>query len=105
MPCDQVRAITVEFGVGTDLDLLTKAAEKLGYRVVRNQETNRLDLFDQYGSWQGVYEAGKLTLDEARINSMKKAYSTQVVESSARRFGWQTKKLEASKYVLQKRGL
>lgn len=90
MPCDTVQESKVEFlEKSTDVKLLAEALRKLGYRVTENEEG--LAFSKGYG-WNGTYESktGKLTLPEQQDgNEIKRAYSEEVVNHQARKFGWQ----------------
>jgi hypothetical protein len=90
MPCWTVQESKVEFlAKTTDRDLLTAALEKLGYEVTRASAA--VLIFRKDGA-SGSYDAqsGRLGLAEGwDVNEIKRAYSEQVVESQARRFGWQ----------------
>lgn len=91
MPCDTVQQSQVEFlEKSTDIDLLKKALEKMGYTVV----DRGLVLQFQKSGVSGTYEkkTGKIsstgyyeTVDTAEL---KREYSVQVVEKQAKKFGW-----------------
>ena len=94
MPCYTIQQSHVKFlAKSTDLTLLTDALRKLGFEVA--QLDGRLVLRKQDGNGVfrlGSYDrtTGRLELDGAwDVNEIKRAYSERVVESQARKFGWQ----------------
>ena len=94
MPCYTIQQSQVEFlAKSTDLTLLTEALRKLGFEVT--ELSGRLDLRkrDPNGYFRsGSYDCatGRLELDNTwDVSEIKRAYSERVVESQARKFGWQ----------------
>ena len=94
MPCYTIQQSHVEFlAKSTDLTLLTEALRKLGFEVT--EVSGRLDLRkrDPNGYFRsGSYDrtTGRLELDSTwEVNEIRRAYSERVVESQARKFGWQ----------------
>ena len=91
MPCDTVITSTCEFlSTSTDVHLLAEGLRSLGYQV---RETEQGLQFTN-GTLSGTYDkrTGRLqsagrydTLDTAEV---KRAYSEQVVNSQAKKFGW-----------------
>lgn len=90
MPCNTVQNSKVEFlAQSTDLCLLREALAHLGFQVFASSET--LLTFFKEGQ-RGFFDkqSGRLQLAESWDSSeIKRAYSEQVVESQAKRFGWQ----------------
>jgi hypothetical protein len=94
MPCNTIQQSKVEFlPKNTDTGLLTQALERLGFEVSKHDDRLVLlgrDTYGYYGS--GSYDAktGRLELSSGwDINEIKRGYSEQVIESQARKFGWQ----------------
>lgn len=94
MPCNTIQQSKVEFlPKNTDTALLTQALERLGFEV--SKQDDRLILLgqDNYGYYgSGSYDAktGQMELSSGwDINEIKRGYSEQVIESQARKFGWQ----------------
>lgn len=88
MPCDSIIQSSVEFlPTSTDVKLLADALTALGYEVSSYQTTIRFSEFGRSGSYETA--TGKLTMptdwDSAAV---KKAYSKEIVNSQAKRFGW-----------------
>ena len=90
MPCNTVQSSKVEIlAQSTDVLLLQAALEGLGFQVFASSET--LLTFYKNGQ-RGFFDkrSGRLQLAESWDSSeIKRAYSEQVVESQAKRFGWQ----------------
>ncbi len=94
MPCNTIQQSKVEFlPKNTDTSLLTQALERLGFEVATLDDRLVLRRPDTSGYYRsGSYEpkTGWLELSSGwDINEIKRAYSEHVVESQARRFGWQ----------------
>lgn len=76
MPCYTNQTATVQFGKNTDTVLLDAALTQIGIRPYSanfNRETGTLTL-------RGV---------TADVETIKRAYSEQVIEQTAKRNGWQ----------------
>jgi hypothetical protein len=77
----------------TDTALLAEGLRKLGFEVSELNGRLVLRKPDPNGYYRsGSYNraAGRLELDTAwDVNEIKRAYSERVVESQARKFGWQ----------------
>jgi hypothetical protein len=95
MPCDTVQRSKVSFKLeATDLNLLKKALEKLGYTVAMEKTSLRFSKEQTVGR----YENGTLsatttrsrysTATEFDVSEVKVAYSKEVVKYAANRFGW-----------------
>jgi hypothetical protein len=90
MPCDSVQQSKVEFlATSTDLDLLTKALEKMGWTVTRNGDVlNFSKGYYETGSFNK--KTGRMTLPEsADLDEIKRGYSEEVVTTQAKKHGWQ----------------
>ena len=108
MPCDQVRKAQVNLELRADnLEYLKAALEALGYvvSVVKGVVT-----FYGHGV-NGKFIDGKLrveaydsqAVENFDVNAVKREYSTQLVKSAAKRFGWNAQQKSATKFVVQKR--
>lgn len=95
MPCDTVRTSRVELRLdATDLGLLKKALESLGYEA---NVGNKLVTFnDKTFNVRGEYNitSGRLTAETIGntrfdLNAVKRAYSEQVVNQQAEQMGWE----------------
>ena len=94
MPCYTIQQSHVEFlSKSTDLTLLTEALRKLGFEVSELNDRLVLRKLDANGYFRsGSYDrtTGRIELDSSwDVNEIKRAYSERVVESQARKFGWQ----------------
>ncbi len=94
MPCNTIQRSEVEFfPSNTDTDLLTLALERLGFEVATLDNRLVLRRPDTFGyNRSGSYEpkTGRLELNSGwDVSEIKRAYSEQVIESQARKFGWQ----------------
>ena len=90
MPCDQIIQTKVEFlAKSTDLDLLKKALEAMGFTVTVQDNI----LYFQ----RGYRERGQFDKNTGRFecpeyldaNEVKKNYSKEVVNFTAKKNGWQ----------------
>jgi len=76
-----------------ELTLVAEELRKLGFEVSELDERLALRQQDSNGYYRaGSYDraSGQLELDSAwDVNEIKRAYSERVVESQARKFGWQ----------------
>ena len=94
MPCDTIQRSEVQFlPNSTDTALLTLALERLSFEVRALDDRLALRRPDTSGSYRSgsyVRKTGRLELDSSwNVNEIKRAYSEQVIESQARKFGWQ----------------
>jgi len=94
MPCDTIQTSKVEFlAQSSDPTLLTEALQKLLFDVVALDDRLVFRKPDQNGYYRsGSYDrrSGRLELHSAwDVNDIKRAYSERIVESQARKFGWQ----------------
>ena len=94
MPCYTIQQSHVEFlAKSTDLTLLAEALRKLGFEVSELNDRLVLSKLDANGYFRsGSYDrtTGRIELDSSwDVNEIKRAYSQRVVESQARKFGWQ----------------
>ena len=113
MPCWTIQTTTVELELKAENQAHLKAAlESMGYRVQANEQNQTLTFQNRNGTLNGSFVDGKLKLDgrdsevaNFDINAVKRAYSTQVVKSQAKKFGWEIKQKDPLKlkYVVQKK--
>ncbi len=94
MPCYTIQRSEVEFlPTNTDTGLLTLGLDRLGFEVATLDDRLVLRKPDSYGYYRsGSYEpkTGRLELYSGwDVDEIKRAYSGQVVESQARKYGWQ----------------
>jgi len=94
MPCYTIQQSHVEFlAKSTDLTLLAEALRKLGFEVSELNDRLVLRKRDPNGYFRlGSYDraTGRLEVDTTwDVNEIKRAYSERVVDSQARKFGWQ----------------
>ena len=107
-PCDTIQLSTVEFDLmHTDIWLLQMALEKLGYTVKKKKDTLTFES-DGFDFIAGKFEDGKVevTFDARKkfdVNSVKRAYSSEVVRYAARKAGWQVKHTDLRKFEVSKR--
>jgi hypothetical protein len=106
MPCNTIQTAVVELGKAQP-DLLLAALNRLGLSAVRHSDTiyfgrflNGISDFDRE-----CYDikTGQLRLETTRdVAEIKRAYSHQVVQSQAKKFGWQMKQV-GDKYQVVRR--
>jgi hypothetical protein len=108
MPCYSRVSSTVEFGAKTDATLLAKAMESLGYVITKAANGFRAR-HAQHGA-VATFAAGKLTLvtgplasGPIDVNEIKRAYSAQVVQTAAKRFGWSVKQTSDTQFQVTRR--
>ena len=93
MPCYSIQKSKVQFAQSTDTTLFRDALRSLGFEVATSADRLLFwkagpDGYRQSGSFDG--NSGQLELPSVwDVNEIKRAYSQQVVESQARKFGWQ----------------
>lgn len=103
MPCDQVRTTTVDVEK-MDGPLLIEALRLLGYQT--GKDGNAIAFMCPPGTIKHRYENGKLILSGSMsttqqgdmVNTIKQAYSGEVVKATAARFGWELKKNPLNKF-------
>jgi len=106
MPCDTIQRSKVDFKLEvTDLNLLKAGLEKLGYKV--NLGTKTLSFHDSSFNIRGEFRKGKLEVEtinrEFDVNAVKRAYSTEVVKVTARKFGWTLNETSENKFEAVRR--
>ena len=110
MPCNTVQRSTVRFSLKTDRNLLVAALEQMGERPVLQGDIIRF----RSGSYDcrmgemvieitATYGQDVEKLKGEKMNEVKRAYSAQVVQSQARRFGWTLKETGKYQYQVLKR--
>jgi len=91
MPCDSIQTSTLVWSAQTDPALLRKALEAEGFQVRDHGDRIFFDKHYVQGTFfkatGQMVHTGRYSeeMDEA---SLKRAYSKEVVESQARKFGW-----------------
>lgn len=101
MPCDTITSVTLELK-NANLDLLKKALEGLGYMV--NMTSQGLRFCTKYGPTFNYYsQSGEFNAENLEsAKAIKRAYTSQIVQNQANRFGWKVKSLSANKFQIQK---
>jgi hypothetical protein len=108
MPCNTIQTTNVVFSIqNTDFALLKLAMQAVGFS---SPEANyRGDLSFYRGVERAVFVDGKISLTleaskskDSEVCAIKRAYSTQVVYSQAKKYGWKLRETEPGKYVVQK---
>ena len=102
MPCDTIQKTSVSFNMRTDRNLLHAALEQMGERP------NLLGDTLTFRSGRYNCATGQMTVtgygeESEKLNEIKRAYSAQVVQSQARRFGWTLKQTSKYEYQVLKR--
>lgn len=108
MPCDSRITSSVEWTDNTDPKLLAAALKSLGFIVgvvgtaVRfsNPETSVTGTYDGRKKMMTLSGLNDESLD---LNPIKRAYSAQVIQSAAKRFGWQVKQTDDTKFQITRR--
>ena len=91
MPCDQVRTTTLALGK-VDAGMMKAALQALGFTRIE-LHAERLSFSHGTRSCAGRLDlrTGRLTMtgnQPLAENEVRRAYSTEVVRATARRFGW-----------------
>jgi hypothetical protein len=107
MPCYQVITASVEFKVG-NIDLLKKAITKMGCRVFQESDVGIYFRDNANNSMVISFKDQKITGTKNQTelaktaNSIKRAYSEQVIDEIAKRQHWLKKKTGEGQYQLQR---
>jgi hypothetical protein len=102
MPCNTMQMTTVDIG---------KVDHKIFMLAMANLGLNPRLQGDSIYFQNGIYSIADKRLElrgsdiEMRTAEMKRAYSGEVVKSTAKKFGWQVKELGANKFQVVKRSL
>lgn len=107
MPCYSRQTSTIEFGEQTDRAIFQRAVTEMGYTVNVNRD-GTIAFWTSDGDISAALDMkGKLQVTTAEgvfdVNTIKRAYSTEVVKAAAKRFGWQVKSPAANKFEVQRR--
>lgn len=113
MPCDTIQTVKVSEELkNIDIKLLKKALEAMGFTVSMSKTGETLSFAgtnESTGRYHsGTYTKGKFTQitkgfsPKLDLNSVKVAYSHQVVQKSAMDFGWKLTKTGGNNYIAQK---
>lgn len=111
MPCDTIQTATVQSELkNINIRLLKKALEAMGFTV--NEKDGFLTFYGTYKETGqrhvGTYQNGKFKEQvkgyntPLEINAVKRAYSAQIVQQTAKSFGWKLTKKGANHYTAQK---
>jgi len=100
MPCYQVRTTTLD-APAANLDVMSRALEALGLRVM-SKNTERRAVYFEGGKWQdGVltcrYELG---FDS---NALRREYSKQAIKTAAKKNGWQLRFTQQGQAIVTRR--
>ncbi len=105
MPCDQVRYQYADFS-NADLDVLRAALIRDGLEItMENAERGYLYFRDSAGR-TGSFQNGKFVTVEGRavdINSIKKAYTQEVIARAQKQYGFTVKKKVGNKITLSRK--
>lgn len=109
MPCNTIQRSTISLELRADNQtFLIEALKSLGYRVDATQD--RVRFSHSRRDVSGSFINGKLQIDGERsaverfdVNEVKRAYSHQVVQATAKRFGWQATKKTDTEYEVKRR--
>jgi hypothetical protein len=98
MPCNTMQRSTIQWGEQTDVVALAQAMQELGYAIMpisRVQSSKGFRFKHVNTNVQGTFENGRMEI-QGRVdqNTLKRAYSTEIVRAGLQRFGWQVKKTE-----------
>lgn len=102
MPCWEVRTITVDF-VAANQDVLLRGLKAAGFTVEQGTDGG---LIVTKGPAVAVIANGQIqTVVESMVNRIRRAYATEAVRTSAKRYGWivQQDRAVADRYVVQRR--
>lgn len=99
MPCNQIRRTTVALENANPV-LLLAALGKLGYGYMDQVLSER----ESRAALASVYDGHTLTLTgNLTVNEVKRAYSQEVVQSAAQKYGWRVKSTGSNKYTATRR--
>ncbi len=108
MPCYEVRTISVEFHI-SNIELLQKAIEKLQWKswnidkgliTIQDNNYNQITIDCKNSKISSPsYSEKKLS---SISNSIKRSYSECVIEEIAKKQKWFAKKINATKFQLQR---
>ena len=107
MPCYEVRTVSVEFKVG-NIELLKKALDAAGCEVYLT--VNDRISFKRSGRYAFINLSDSTIksedFDEKELsilsNTIKRAYSSQVIDEIARKQKWMKKKMGENRFQLQR---
>lgn len=109
MPCNTIRLATINLGKA-DPGHLKLALEALGFRVeTRGAVLVFADTYNRQGTVNAdgkvIYNSAMLTSKNLAIteNMVKQAYSAQVVQATAKKFGWNVREKGENQYTMVRR--
>ncbi len=107
MPCYTVALQSVAIEV-PDPTVLQGAVDSLPGWVILNQSERLTSIRTASGANIEIYhelkQAELQRRDASQIDALKRAYSTQIIKTVQKKFGWALKKTTENGYKLQKRG-
>jgi hypothetical protein len=101
MPCDYIYEVSVELG-SIDKDIFKKALDSLNLNY--QDSSNEMYIYFPYST--ATFRNGKFIIPNRelyRVNEIKQAYSTEVVKSSAKKYGWTIKSKNKNKLQVSRR--
>jgi hypothetical protein len=110
MPCDQISVVAVQWTEkNTDLGLLAAALKELG--LMPNLGVDQKTIVFAGGTFRNgqfnfdstLYSRVSAAQASEKVAEIKRAYSSQIVQSQAKKFGWQIKPLGKYKWEVTKR--
>ena len=113
MPCDTIQLSSVKFNMqATDLKIFEDGLRAIGYQYGKDYQGVPFFSKTLAGGQTitGQFKNGEVKLtfpegmNEGDITAeIKRAYSTEVVKTQAKKFGWQLKEKAPGKFVVIKR--
>lgn len=96
MPCWTISTVKVDFGKIASPELLEQTLDSLGLNPQRNG--NKIHF--GRGEWINV-QSGESLLQQGRdVAELKRAHSKTIVQTQAKRFGWQVKEVAENKFEI-----
>lgn len=103
MPCWTVQTSTTEFNGKTDIGLLKKTLEGLGYIVDHPKYMTLVFRHPSTGA-SGTFQDNELTMvRNTDTNLVKRAYSGEVVKFAAAKFGWKVQEKTPGTFQVTRR--
>ena len=111
MPCDEIRTTTVALN-RADTTLLRQALEAEGWSVTETESRILYTRVISGTQLQVVYDGAQLNITapayaltnrDQLVNSIKRAYSAQVVQAASARFGWRVKQQSPARFAVTRR--
>jgi len=100
MPCNTRQTSVIQWNANTDVVLLQLALQAEGFSAVKVEDGLRFEA----GYTRGWFRDGTMRIEGViDENSLKRAYSAQVVKSAAKRFGWAVQQRSAQEFQVTRR--